>query len=134
MDIQILRKRIQRLDPELHASLISTLTRQFEVGKVKQSRENTVREQCMDPFLEAFERTVEEINRCYIPGTTAYIEKRHSDLFHKIDKTEDRLNEIWGSGCLNKTTLREFRAVLQEWYLLNVKAVEIYKVESGNNS
>lgn len=82
------------------------------------------------PFEDLFKKAVDEINKRYPEGTLEHIKLNHRRLYDDIDRAEDRLNEVWKAGLNGGASLKEFREVLKRWYLLHIKAIEIYRDES----
>lgn len=134
MNIQELKEKIESLDPKVHRSLIDALTKEYKrlIGSQDQINPLSLQyDSTTDPFWEAFKKANHELNKHYIEGTLDHIRKRHPDLYQKINEVEARIDEIWESGLKGNTTLEEFKEVLEEWYSLYIKGIEIYKSEKG---
>ena len=129
MEIQILKEKIESLDPTAHKSLRDALIARYKclVGEEGEARPPS--EPAPDPFAEAFEKTVDEINKRYIEGTDDCIRKFHPDLYQQIDDAENRLNEVWKAGLEGKAEIEEFRDVLKQWFRLHLRSIEIYSKE-----
>lgn len=74
---------------------------------------------------EAFKQVVDALSRRYVAGTLDYIQEHHPAVYQKIGEADDRLNEVWKSGA----SIEEFRKVLEEWYLLQLRAIKTYSGE-----
>jgi len=105
--------------PELLEKMKSQILREQSKNKHKQNYDNK--------FKILFEKTTREIEKRYINGTLEYIEEHENILYQKIDRTLERLDKVWIAGRTGNATIEGFRKVLEEWYLLHIKAIEIYK-------
>lgn len=92
-----------------------------DAGKPDADRDETA-----DPFAETFKEAVEGLSRQYIEGTINYIREHHPDLYQQTIAQEDKLNEVWIAGREGKASIEEFRKVVEEWYLLHLRGIEIY--------
>lgn len=129
MEIQTLREKIKSLDPTAHKSLRDALTSRYKRLAGEKEEAEPPSEPAPDSFAEAFEKTVDEINKRYIEGTDDYIRKFHPDLYQEINKAEDKLNEAWRAGLQGKAEIKEFREVLKQWFRLHLGSIEIYSRE-----
>lgn len=131
MDMQALKEKIEKLDPQAHKALRDVLTAEYNrlAGEKGQMKSET--QALPDPFAEMFKKAVDELNRRYIEGTIDYIRKHHPDLYRKTNDAEDRLNEVWKAGLQGKAGIEKFRKTLKAWYLLHLQGIEIYSKEQA---
>ena len=126
MDVRALKEKIEALDPNVHGSLLKTLTDEYDRLAAAEGKTPEGEETSQDPFLEMFEKAVDELNRHYIDGTTDHIETYHPDLYREIDEAENELNRVWRAGLDGKAGIEEFRETLGRWYRLHIGGIEIY--------
>ena len=69
-----------------------------------------------------FRRSLEEINREYLPGTIDYVKTTDPELWGRIVSAENRLNGAWLNG-----EDQNFSGALNEWRDLYRQAFEIFK-------
>ena len=80
-----------------------------------------------EKFKLMFEKATDKIEKRFINGTIDFIKKHEKSLYERINRTWERLDKVWVAGRKGNATIEEFREVLEEWYLLHIKAIEIYK-------
>lgn len=131
MDIQSLKEKIESLDPKIHKALKDALTAEYDRLTVKKEDAKPLKEPVSDSFAEMFKKTVDEIKRRYVEGSIDYIIKHHPNLYRKTNEAEDRLNAVWKAGRKGEAGIEEFREALKQWYLLNLKGIEVYSKEHG---
>jgi hypothetical protein len=131
MDMQTLKEKIDKLDPQAHKALRDVLTAKYNRIAREKGQVMSEAQVVPDPFAEMFKKALAELSRRYIEGTIDYIRKRHPDLYQKTNDAEDRLNETWKAGLQGKAGIEEFRKTLKEWYLLHLQGIEIYCKEQG---
>ncbi|HUU29586.1 MAG TPA: hypothetical protein VM123_17425 [archaeon] len=131
MDIQALKEKIESLDPKAHKALRDVLTSEYNRLAGGKGKSKPQGETASDPFAEMFEKAADELNRRYIEGTLDYIRKNHPNLCQKTNEAEDRLNEVWKAGLQAKAGIEEFREVLNQWYVLNLRGIKTYSKEQG---
>jgi hypothetical protein len=126
MDLEILKSKIESLDPGVHGALREALAAKYRTvtGKDQEARAPS------DPFDEMFKKAANDLGERYIRGTSDYIRDRHPDLHQKTEEADGRMNEVWTAGRQSKATVEEFREALNEWYLLHLKGIEIYAAET----
>jgi hypothetical protein len=114
MDMQTLKEKIDKLDPQAHKALRDVLTAEYNRLAGGKGQVKSEAQVVPDPFAEMFKKAVDELNRRYIEGTIDYIRKRHPDLYQKTNDAEDRLNEVWKAGLQGKAGIKKFRQTLKE--------------------
>jgi len=75
-----------------------------------------------DSYKTLFDKATAELNKDYPTGVLSFIKKRHSQLYEAINKSEQKLDQLWGEAPID-----EFRQELKTFYRLNRKAVIIYR-------
>ena len=110
--------------PELLVKMESQILREKSKNKHKQNYDNK--------FKTMFEKATCEIEKRYINGTLEYIEEHENILYQKINRTLERLDKVWIAGRTGNTTIKEFRNILIQWYLLNIEAIKIYRQNNTN--
>ncbi len=78
-------------------------------------------------------KTMHKINDSYIEGTIAYIEKYHKELDDEIDKTDNKINEIWKECNQGEAVIEDFKGALDSYENLYLKAIDIFKSKSVNS-
>ena len=131
MDIQALKEKIDSLDPKTHKALRDALVAEYNRLTGEKAIAKPHDHDNSDPFAEMFRKAMDEINRRYIAGTISYIRKRQPDLYQKAKDAEKRLNEVWKAGLEGMASIDSFREVLEEWYSLQLRGIEIYSEEQG---
>ena len=126
MDIKVLKEKIENLDPKVHSSLLKALKEEYDRLATAGCEGLEPGVTSHDPFLEMFEKAVDELNQRYPDGTAEYIQRHHPSLSSEIDKAEDKLNEVWQAGLEGKAEIEEFREALVRWYRLHIRSMEIY--------
>lgn len=124
MDAQALKKQLDSLDPRIHGALRDVLLAEY--NRIADVREDRQIGRSDDPFEEMFAGVMERVNIRYVTGTIDFLRKNCPDLYRRINETEDRLNEIWDAGLQGKAGIEEFRSVLDEWYRLHLRGIEIF--------
>ncbi len=76
-----------------------------------------------------FNKAIDDLKEHYMKGIDDYIERYHRSLYEETNQSLKRLDEVWVAGLKGDATSEDFREVLKEWYLLNIKEIEIYKKE-----
>lgn len=131
MDMQVLKEKIESLDPKTHKALRDALIAELKNLTGEKREPKPQDEPAPDTFAEIFEKTVDELNRGYIEGTLVYIQKHHPKLNQKINDMEKRLDEIWKAGLQGTAGIEEFQEVLKQWYILHLRGIAIYSKEQG---
>lgn len=125
MDIKVLKEKIEGLDPATHGALRNALHVEYQrlTGSLPDLGPDGI-----DPELlrKIFQRTVDKINERYIQGTIAHISRNHPDLDRRINDAESAVNDIWFKCERGKASIEEFKAKIEEWYRLNLQAINIY--------
>lgn len=131
MDIQTLKETIENLDPKAHKSLIAALTEKYNRLIEKKYEIKPQAEAVSDPFSEMFRKVADELNRRYIEGTIPYITEHDPDLYQKINKALEKIDEILKEGPEGKAGIEEFQNALKQWYFLLLQGIELYSKEQG---
>jgi len=105
--------------PELLVKMESQILREKSKNKHKQNYDNK--------FKTMFEKATCEIEKRYINGTLEYIETFDNDLYNEINNAINEVDKVWIAGRTGNATIEKFREILKKWYLLNLKAIDIYK-------
>lgn len=96
-----------------------------QISRLQMEKEHLPKDN--DRFELMFKKATDEIEKRYLKGTIDYIIENYGSLYKRINRAWKRLDEVWIAGRKGNATIEEFREVLKEWYLLNIKAIEIYK-------
>jgi len=129
MDTQTIKRQIEELDPNVHGSLKNALAIKFNNNGI--CKAETTHADDSDRFAGIFRIKVDEINKIMPNGTIPYIRKNHPDLYKETNNVEQRLNHVWKNGLQGRASLEEFRAVLEEWFALYMKAAELFTITRG---
>jgi len=78
-----------------------------------------------DKFEIMAKKATDEIEKRFINGTIDFIKEHVRSLYERINRTWERLDKVWIAGRNGNATIEEFREVLEEWYLLHIKAIKI---------
>lgn len=84
-----------------------------------------------DPFRDLFTSTMTELNRQCVEGTTVYIREHHPGLYRQTHEAERIIDEVWQAGLDGEATIEEFREVVEKWYLLYLRGIQVYSREQG---
>lgn len=89
------------------------------------------RQQETCPFGSMFEKAVAAINKKYQEGTMEHIRLHHPEIFKEIGEAEAAVDTAWQRGLAGKATLQEFREVLLKYYKLNLKAIDLVRLDGA---
>lgn len=126
MDIQTLRDRIERLDPDVHRALREALAAEYKRRTGEDCFGTPGIEDGPDPFEEAFRESARDLGERYLTGTSDYIRAHDPDLYCRTEDADRRMNEAWAEGRQGRTAIEEFRKVLAEWHSLHLRQIESY--------
>ncbi len=84
-------------------------------------------------LMQLYEAKFEEINSHYQAGGLEYIEKHYPGLCIAIQRAEDQLNMIWDRCGDVVGKIEDFKKALSKWAKLNIKGIECYRKNGGNN-
>jgi hypothetical protein len=129
MDTDDIRKKINSLDPVANKALIEALTSKIggsSNGPVQVKADGSV---SSDVLLDIFNKAVDALNEKYIEGGACHIEKYRPYLEKETIEAEEKLNRTWKLCSDGKLDTENFRKDLKEWYLLNLRNIEIYRKE-----
>ena len=129
MDTQVLKRKIENLDPKTHRALRDALAAKY--NRLTGAKTTAKPRDESETFADMFRKAGDEINRRYIEGTISYVRKYQPDLYQKTKKAESKLNEVWKAGLEGKASIEQFREVLKQWYVLQLRGIEIYSKEQG---
>lgn len=110
--------------PELLKKMENQISR-LEMEEEHQPKDN-------DIFELMFKKATDEIEKRYLKGTIDYIIENYGSLYKRINRTWERLDEVWIAGRKGNATIEEFREVLKEWYSLYIKGIKFYKRSAIN--
>jgi hypothetical protein len=80
-----------------------------------------------DTLLDIYHKAMDKINTSYITGTTKYIQEHNKQLDTEINKTDDRVNEVWHRCNKGEASLKDFEDALNTYQALYLKAIDIKK-------
>jgi hypothetical protein len=85
-------------------------------------------------FQTLFEKANAELVAAYLHGTLELIREEYPDLSTKIQKAEDHINDLWRTARQGIGNLRDFKAAVEKWQALHLKAIELVLriLEAGN--
>ena len=124
MNTKQLEVIINSLDPKYHKNLIENLKNSPGYNEVNSNASDGV---SYDLVLELMRKAMNSLNEKYIEGTVAYIDKFYPDTGKEIDRVEAELNRRAKEYNEGKTSIEEFKLVLDTWYNVNLKSIEIYR-------
>ena len=101
---------------EKYLSRVKTEGREKELEQISD-------EHLQDVFLE----TMSKVNKSYIEGSINYIQEHHKDLDEKINKADDRINEVWKECNAGEASIESFKSALASFKNLYLEAIELYK-------
>jgi len=127
MNSNKIEERIKNLDPIAHKFLIDAIKRQYGHERINIVNPKPGDGVSADLILEMMTKVMDTLNNKYIEGGFEYIDKFYNGLSVKIDTAEDELNIKAKAYCEKKVDFEEFRTALKNWYLLNLKAIEIQR-------
>ena len=133
MDINVLKERIEGLDPATHGALRNALYVEYQrlTGSLPDLGPDGI-----DPelLLKIFQQTVDKINERYMQGTIAHISRNHPDLDRRINDAESAVNDIWFKCERGAASVDEFKEKVEVWYRMNLKAIDIYSKEQKSSN
>jgi hypothetical protein len=132
MDIELLKKKAESLNPVTHGALRDALSAEYARLTGKSSEDSSPIPPASDPLLLIFQRAADAINKQYIKGTIAYISRHHPGLDKRINEAEADVNVIWFKCERGEATIDEFKEKVENWYRLNLQAIKIYAQECSN--
>jgi hypothetical protein len=133
MDIEILRDRIERLDPGVHGALREALAAEYKRRTGEDCFGMPGTNRGADPFEEAFRESARDLGERYIAGTSDYVRMHDPELYQQTEDADRRMNAAWIEGRHGRATIEEFRRVLAEWHSLHLRQIEIYASAQAAN-
>ena len=124
MNTKQLEVIINSLDPKYHKHLIENLKNSPGYNEVNSNAGGGV---SYDLVLELMRKAMNSLNEKYIEGTVAYIDKFYPSIGKEINNVEVELNRRAKEYNEGKTAIEEFKLVLDTWYNVNLKGIEIYR-------
>ncbi len=78
-----------------------------------------------------FAAAVRAINEKFSPGVLEHTQANHPDLYGRIERALDGVNDTWARCIGPGAGLDSFKAALRAWYNSLMEAIKLY--EGGTN-
>lgn len=76
--------------------------------------------------------SIRKTKKDYTKAVIDYVRNYHKDVIDRITETSSQVSKVYKACKEEQATLKDFKNVLEPYYNVRLKAIELYKTEAKN--